>query len=388
MGRSKDSRELTEGLGSPDRRRFLSAAGRYGFTTAVIAATGGLLTSTSALAAVSREEQQRQRTAKYTMNLATAYIVGASRSYPIMQLNLKDNIENMTRGKVYVKLAPGGQLGTGTALVNKVQSGTIQGAQHSLSNFAPFAPEADLINLPYWCGASQQFVNLVTSKTWQDTINPKLESHGFKSLMYVVIDPRVIALRKGGNGPIKTPDQMHGIKFRVPGSEILQKVYKLMGANPTPIAWGETTAAIKEGVADALDPSVNALYVFGFKDVLSWVTFDEAVPDAQIYSCNLKWFKSLPGDVQQGIEQAGDITFRQNLAQVPASRAYAMQELQKAGVQFYTPNDHEMAQWKASCGHQLKTWDDTKKKLAGSLDKFDEFVAATHKQGTYYVADV
>jgi TRAP-type C4-dicarboxylate transport system substrate-binding protein len=73
------------------------------------------------------------------MTLATAYVLGASRSYPIMQLDLKENIQNMTNGKVYVRLAPGGQLGAGGALAQAVQGGTIQCAQHSLANFAPFA---------------------------------------------------------------------------------------------------------------------------------------------------------------------------------------------------------------------------------------------------------
>lgn len=369
------------------RRQFLKAAGRFGFTTAVIAAAGGFLDAEPALAQTSRQEQQRERAAKYTMNVATGYRLGASRSYPIMQLNFKDNVENFTRGKVYVKLAPAGQLGVGTAIVNKVQSGTIQAGQHSLSNFAPFAPAADLINVPYWCAENQHLVNLLTSDTWKKIVDPRLANHGFKALWYVVIDPRVVALRKGGHGPIKTPHDMRGIKFRVPGSKILQKVYRLMGANPTPIAWGETTEAIKEGVADALDPSINALYIYGFKNVLSWITFDQAVPDVQAYSCNLEWFKGLPGDVQHAIDEASDVTFRQNLAEVPAARAYAMLELQKAGVQFYTPTAAEKAQWKASCGYQLKTWDKTKKELAGSIDNFNKLVEATQQQqGTYYVA--
>jgi TRAP-type C4-dicarboxylate transport system substrate-binding protein len=42
----------------------------------------------------------------------------------------------------------------------KVQGGTIQCAQHSLSNFAPFASAVDLINLPYFCGSNQRFTNL------------------------------------------------------------------------------------------------------------------------------------------------------------------------------------------------------------------------------------
>jgi hypothetical protein len=76
---------------------------------------------------------------------------------------------------------------------------------------------------------------------------------------------------------------MAGVKFRVPGSAMLQQYYRMVGANPTPVAWGETPSAIKQGVADALDPSVGALYVFGFKDILSHVTFTQAVPDSQVY---------------------------------------------------------------------------------------------------------
>ena len=54
--------------------------------------------------------------------------------------------------------------------------------------------------------------------------------------------------------------------------------------------------------ADALDPSVEALHVFGFKDVLDWVTFNGAVPDSQVYSVTLDWCDSLPMDVKEGIE--------------------------------------------------------------------------------------
>ena len=335
-----------------------------------------------------KEEKEREQAAKYTMNLATGYIIGASRSYPIMQLDLKENIQNLTNGQVYVKLSPGGQLGVEGPLVTKVQGGTIQAAQHSLSNFAAFAPAADLINIPYWCGENQKFINLVTSDVWAREINPKLEERGFKPLWYVCIDPRVAAVRKGGKGPIKTPADMAGVKFRVPGSKILQEFYRLAGANPTPIAWGETSSAIKQGVADALDPSVEALHVFGFKDALSWVSFIRSVPDAQVYSCNLEWFNSLPGDIQEGIDFASEVTSRQNLAKVPAARAYAMAEMTAAGVQFYRPTEDEMAQWQAQCGHQLPAWDSYKTELAGSMEVFEQLLEAANTQGDYYVHDI
>ena len=379
--------KFNDDLKSAERRNFLELVGKGGFTAAVMAGAGGVLWSREAAAQTAAEESARERAADHVMTLATAYILGASRSYPILQLDLKENIQNATNGKVYVKLAPGGQLGAGGALAQKVQTGTIQAAQHSLSNFAPFASAVDLINLPYFCGANQNFTNLVSSKAWKKEVHPKIEANGFKALFYVVIDPRVVAIRKGGPGPVKAPSDLRGVKFRVPGSKMLQQYYRLVGANPTPVAWGETPSAIKQGVADALDPAVGALYVFGFKDILSHVTFTQAVPDSQVYSMNLEWFNGLPLGVREGIEFAGEITTQQNLAKVPAARGYAMAELRKSGVQFHSLSSDQLAEWREAGGHQRSEWDGFKKELAGSVAAFNRLDEAANTMGRYYVHD-
>ncbi len=381
---TKDAR--TE-IASAERRNFLKLAGAGSFTAAVVAGAAGTLWSGEAAAQTAKEERAREKAADHVMTIATAYVLGASRSYPIMQLDLKENIQNASAGKVYVKLAPGGQLGAGGALVQKVQSGTIQAAQHSLSNFAPFAPTVDLINMPYFCGSNQRFVNLVSSDAWKQEVHPKVAAKGFKPLFYVVIDPRVVAVRKGGAGPVITPDDLKGVKFRVPGSKMLQQYYRMVGANPTPVAWGETPSAIKQGVADALDPSVGALYVFGFKDILSHVTFTQAVPDSQVYSCNLEWFESLPGDVQEAIEFASEITSQQNLAKVPAARNYAMAELRASGVEFHSLTPEQLALWKEAGGYQRAEWDPYKVELAGDMATFERLAEAAGTMGRYYVHD-
>ncbi|WP_171115837.1 TRAP transporter substrate-binding protein [Ruegeria sp. HKCCA5463] len=373
-------------MASAERRNFLKLSASGAFTAALVAGAGGVLWSSEAAAQTAKEESEREKAADHVMTVATAYVLGASRSYPIMQLDLKENIQNATNGKVYVKLAPGGQLGAGGALVQKVQGGTIQAAQHSLSNFAPFASTVDLINMPYLCGSNQRFTNLVHSDTWKSEVHPKVEAAGFKALFYVNIDPRVVAVRQGGNA-VLTPGDMSGIKFRVPGSKMLQQYYRMVGANPTPVAWGETPSAIKQGVADALDPSVGALYVFGFKDILSHVTFTQAVPDSQVYSCNLEWFNSMPADVQEGIMWGSEMTSHQNLSKVPSARAYAMAELNKAGVQFHSLSDDQLAEWQDAGGYQNADWDPFKMELAGSMENFEKLVEAAGTQGKYYVHD-
>lgn len=383
---------LLDGQQTPEseaRRNFLALSATFGTSAAVLAAGAGTLFSREAAAQTASEDEEIREAADYEMTVGTGYRIGTTRSYPMMQRHFKENIQNATNQRVYVDLRPAGQLGTGTTLAERVQAGTIQAAQHSLSNFAPFAPPADLVNIPYWVGRNQQFVNLVTSDVWKREVDSRVEERGYKPLFYVTIDPRTASKRRGlEGGPFRTPDDLEGIKFRVPGSEMLQQLYSLLGANPTPVAWGETTSALRQGVADALDPAVGALYVFGFAEILSSITFNAAVPDSQVYSCNLEWFNGLPTELQDGVMWASHMTFLQNLAQVPAAREHAMMKMRDAGVEFYTPTQAEHEQWVEACGPQREEWDGFKKDLAGSIATFDKLYDAAQTQSRYYVHDV
>ncbi|MEO7760804.1 MAG: TRAP transporter substrate-binding protein, partial [Casimicrobiaceae bacterium] len=265
-----DSRDKPINL---ERRRFFEITRRYGFATAVLASTGGFLWNDPVIAQTAADEDAKQKAAKHTMIFATEYKIEDYVKYPVLQSQFKSNVETMTKNQIFVKLHPAGQLGIGSALAQKIQGGTVQGGAVSLSNFSPFTKTVDLINIPYWCGENQRFANLVTSAAWNNEITPKVVDKGYKPMFYFTVDPRTVATRRGFGKVIKTPSDMQGVKMRVPSSKLLQKFYRLAGATPTVVAWGETPAAIKQGVADALDPSLAALATFGFHDLLETVTF-------------------------------------------------------------------------------------------------------------------
>ena len=368
------------------RRAFFRAAARYGLGTAAVAAGGGALLSSPALAQTAEEERRRKNAAAHEMTFATAYIVGASRAYPIMQTDFKENVQNFSNGEIFVNLVAGRKLGAGKALANKVQKGVIQAAQHSISNFAPFAPAVDVVNIPYWCADNQAFVNLVTSAPWKDLVETRVADKGFKALFYISISARTFASRKG-SGPILSPADMRGIKFRVPGSKTLQQFYRLLGANPTPVAWGETPTAIKQGVADALDPVVSALYTTGFADILDHITLAQSVHGGQVYSCNLEWFEALPSRLQDAVMHASDVTFRQNLAKVPAAFAFAAAEMRRAGVEIHRLSDSAMAEFAELGGHQRPEWDSFKKDAVGSPANFEKLMRAAAETNDRYLVE-
>lgn len=371
---------------SLERRRFFEVSGRFGFTTAVLALTGGFLWSESELAIAADDEAAKQQAAKHTMIFGTEYKADAYLTYPIMQTQFKANLEAMSKGEVYVKLHPAGQLGVGGALAQKVQAGTIQGGSVSLSNFSPFTPVVDLINIPFWCGENQKFANLVTSAAWNNEITPKVTVKGYKPMFYFTVDPRTVAIRKGFGKLVKTPDDMKGMKMRVPSSKLLQQFYRLAGANPTVVAWGETPSALKQGVADGLDPAIGALYTFGFIDILESITQVESVPDAQMFAANFKWFESLPKNLQTVFDDASAKTQAESFAQIAVARKNSMDALGKAGIKFYMPTPAEHKQWVDMCGEQRPEWNDIKKELAGSIDMFEKLKAAANTKGSVTVA--
>lgn len=326
---------------------------------------------------------------EYSMTYATPYTLDAEQYVPIMQTEFKKNIEKATNGRITVNLAPGGELGAGTKLAQKVQQGTIESAMVSLSNFSPFAPEVDLINLPYFAGRNQEFVNLATSNLWQERIEESVRQNGYEVAYYLVVDPRSIATGPSfpqSQVPPLTPDGMEGIKHRIPGSDLLQTAWQLAGANPSPVDWSETPTSLQEGVIDSTHNAPEFHPAYGFTDIVTHEVPLYAVVDAQVAAFSRQWFSSLPKDLQKALKKAGQQTFKANLNKVPQTRQNSYDRLTKAGVKFHSLSDEQLKQWEDAMGYQRSEWDDAKKKLAGSMSDFKKFEKATSQKSDLTVS--
>ena len=151
----------------PDRRRFLESVSTFGCAAAL----------SSVVAGCGRRSVQK-------MVIATEYTVEQEVSVPVVQTAYKGYIEEISQGEIEVELHPGGELGVGGVLVEKLLSGDVHAIQVSLANMAAFVPAIDLVNIPYWCGDNQRFANLITSQAWADEIAPQLAARDLKVLFY------------------------------------------------------------------------------------------------------------------------------------------------------------------------------------------------------------
>lgn len=321
----------------------------------------------------------------YTMDIATAFQTGISDTHPLMQDTFVENIDEAVGGRVTVNMHPAGELGKGAEIPQKIQEGTIEGGLHSISNWTPFAPEADFINMPYFFGAAdyetitQRFSNLVNSDLWDSTVHESVAGKNFVPHSYISAGTRVLGLGKQYSGStVQTPSDLEGAKIRVSPSDILSKALDLAGANPTSIGWGETPQAVQEGVADGLHVAIGSIYA-NLPDLLDHITFINLAQSGFIYSLNREWYESLPSDVQDGLDEAGRKTHEANLEQVPTAIENSKSGLQDNDVEIVELESSQLDAWKEAAGYQLSTWDDTKAELAGDND-FQEFIDASRAE--------
>lgn len=147
------------------------------------------------------------------------------------------------------------------------------------------------------------------------------------------------AFNVSSNRPIRTPDDMKGLKVRVPNTPMYMSFPKAAGANPTPIAFAEVYLALQQGVVEASINPLSVTYAFKYYEVQRYVNLTNHLVEyaIMIYSDNA--WKSLD-PVQRKCAQAmadlyGDLSTKEIVQQEDNLR----QEMtHKKMIQFIDPD--------------------------------------------------
>ena len=99
--------------------------------------------------------------------------------------------------------------------------------------------------------------------------------------------------------PIVKPEDLKGIKLRVPGGVWRVKMFRAYGANPTPLAYGEVFAALQSGVMDGQENPFAQIWGGKFQEVQKYLSLTNHVYTPAYLVVSERYWKSLPPDVQQ-----------------------------------------------------------------------------------------
>ncbi|WP_419147448.1 TRAP transporter substrate-binding protein [Pseudoalteromonas 'SMAR'] len=367
----------------PNRRRFLQAslalyAGTY--------LSGGLANNLTAKILHQAEEVEKRKRAWQTLRLASPYRSADFDFIPHMHLQLKQHIESLTQGKVYVEIHDNGALGVGRALMAAVTRGRIDAALISVSNLSRALPLLDILNIPFWLNSDQAYLNLITSPTWQKMVLQPIQTHSkLTVLLQHVVGSRTMTTTKHYKRLINTPDALTDVTMRVPASRVLNHFYSMTAANVVDVPWDKAAQLARNGQIDALDPSVVGLYAGpdNLKSEIGQVAKIASVPDAWVTVLNQQWLAELPTKLKQQVEQASQLTFSAHLAEIKALQQRCEMGLKQAGAEIYQPSRDELALWQSRYGHHKQAWNSIKSELLGSTQAFNQLLDATQTPSKY-----
>ena len=99
--------------------------------------------------------------------------------------------------------------------------------------------------------------------------------------------------------PIKVPEDVKGLKIRVPQSQTLVKTFEALGANPVPMAYGELYTAMETGAIDSQDHPTSTLYAGKFYEVQKYLSMTHHGYAAVTLVMNSRKFDKLSPEYQQ-----------------------------------------------------------------------------------------
>ncbi len=245
----------------------------------------------------------------------------------------KEVMEEESNGAVEVQIFPNEQLGSEEETSQMVKLGLISAAAAGTGGgLASFVSEVELFNLPFIFRDLPHFYRVVDGPVGQ-RIATAIE----EKLNCIVLGYWFSGIRNAWNSkrPILTPEDFKGLKIRVMASPILVETFDALGAQATPMSFGQLYSALQMGVVDGAETDHIDLLQERFYDVTKYVSYTNHMFLCVAVIFSKKQYDQLPHNLQELVLEAGKAATISEREEMEAVTQAALIELKEKGLEFY-----------------------------------------------------
>ncbi|MBT8299416.1 MAG: TRAP transporter substrate-binding protein [Maribacter sp.] len=272
----------------------------------------------------------KTRTSK---TLRLGHGLDVSHSVHKAMVKMADDLELLSEGKLKLEIYPSQQLGTERQCLELLQIGSLDMTKVSVGVLENFAPKMKVLGLPFLFKDRQHSFNVLDGPIGQQLLEDG-EKYWLKGLGYYDAGSRSFYSKK----PIRTPEDLKGLKIRVMESATAMDMVRDLGGSPTPISWGELYTSLQQGVVDGAENNPPSFYLSRHYEVCKYYTLNEhtVLPDVLLVGTHL--WKKLTKEEQNWLKQAvkTSIVYQRKLWLEAENEA--LKAVQKAGVEIIRPD--------------------------------------------------
>lgn len=203
-----------------------------------------------------------------------------------------------TNGRVQVQVFPAAQLGSEVVMIEGMRMGSIDIVNAHVANLATVVPEMALFSVSYLFKDQMHLERLIDDPKFQQRIAQIVEGKnlGIKVIGYYTAGVRNLYNRKA---PVRTPDDLKGMKIRVMANPIEAKIWSAFGGIPTSMPTGEVYSALQSGTIDGGENSPSVIESFKYNEPAPYVVMTEHQYSIAPLLMSEKRWNGLPPDIQK-----------------------------------------------------------------------------------------
>ncbi len=235
---------------------------------------------------------------------------------------------------VNVNVYTGGTLGTQRQLQEQVVLGTIE-AIATASDIVELAPQFSIFDLPFMFSDSDHAHRAMDGALGEALNEALVEAQGVRVIAFGELGFRHIT---NSRQPIEAPDDLRGLKIRVPSNQLRIDAFTALGAAPTPIPYSELYSALQQGVVDGQEnplPTIGELSLWEVQDYVS-LTYHVYTPGYILV--NEDWWQGLDDETRSVLEEAGKAAAVAQRARIAEATAAMQARAEEGGMSFNSPD--------------------------------------------------
>lgn len=238
-------------------------------------------------------------------------------------------VEQKSGGRIKVDIHWNFALGKNEAVMGRLRTGQVEAILTSDGHLAPYYPDVQVLSVPYLFATRG-----VAYEVFDGPFGRKLAQD-----ITTKTGIRVMGWGENGgyrhyssNKPMKTADDLKGLKLRTMTNPIHMQIVKSLGASPTPIAWADLYTSLQTKVVDGQENSLATFRIPKLEEVQKHVILDGHVYSTLGWFMSDKFYKSLPADLQKVVTDASNRLISRNREISVAQESEDRKYLESKGV--------------------------------------------------------
>lgn len=228
----------------------------------------------------------------------------------------KEEVENLSAGHITVDLYVAGQIYTQEAELAACREGTLDMAYFSGSWLAEFVPYLSMLGAVYTFSGYDHMTKVLNGEIGKKIFEEVAQKTGVRPLAAFYLGTRELNLVEK-IGPVRTPEDMKGVKLRTPASPTWIALGKALGGSPTPMSFGEVYTGLLTGAIEGQDNPLPTDKNAKFYEVTKYIILTDHVADSVWPTINEKKWQSLSDIdklvIRKALEKAREFCDETNL---------------------------------------------------------------------------